>query len=73
MRTAMTLSGLLLFLIPATLCADDGYPAFSWDRVPLYAHLGIDDGLSQNQCEFLADHFSVITFTGGVVRDGMSV
>jgi len=64
---------LLLFFVSATTHAQEGSPAFSWDHVPLYAHLGIDDGLSQDQCEFLADHYSIITFTGGIVRDGISV
>ena len=60
-----------LILAPLTaLHAGEGYPAFSWDHVPLYAHLGIGDGLEPDQYNFLADHFKLITFTGGVVRDG---
>jgi len=53
--------------------ADNGFPEFSWDDVPLYAHLGIGDGLEPNQCNYLADHYDLITFTGGIVRDGLSV
>ncbi|MBT3278245.1 MAG: hypothetical protein HN909_04225 [Phycisphaerales bacterium] len=44
---------------------DPGKPHFSWDRVPVSAHLGLDDGLTPEQYTFLADHFDFITFTGG--------
>ncbi|HUT60066.1 MAG TPA: putative glycoside hydrolase, partial [Phycisphaerae bacterium] len=49
--------------------ADNGYPDFSWDHVPLYAHLSIQD-IEPDQYNFLADRFSVITFTGGKVKHG---
>jgi len=42
-----------------------GYPYFSWDRVPVYAHVGLGDGLKPEQYKFLADHYDFITFTGG--------
>ena len=42
-----------------------GYPHFSWDRVPLYAHIGLGDGLKPEQYKFLADHYDFIAFTGG--------
>jgi hypothetical protein len=54
----------------ATAHASDGLPAFRWDHVPLYAHLGIGDGLEPDQYHFLADHFDLITFTGGRVTRG---
>jgi hypothetical protein len=47
-----------------------GYPHFSWDRVPLYAHLGIGDGLEPDQINFLADRFKLIAFTGGRITRG---
>jgi len=58
-----------LSAVPAAR-ASEGFPAFSWDRVPLYAHLGIGDGLKPGQYKFLADRFSLITFTGGRVTRG---
>ncbi|MCD6304379.1 MAG: hypothetical protein J7M21_05390 [Planctomycetes bacterium] len=50
--------------------ANNGYPDFSWDHVPLYAHLGIGDGLEPDQYKFLAEHFSLITFTAGRITRG---
>ena len=67
-RTLALISILLVAGIPQ-LHAADSYPEFSWDRVPLYAHLGIGAGLKPEQYEFLADHFNLITFTGGILRD----
>ncbi len=63
-----------LLALLSTICmpahAADGLPEFSWDRVPLYAHLAIEDGLNPGQYDFLAKHFSVIAFTGGTVKTG---
>jgi hypothetical protein len=42
-----------------------GYPHFSWDRVPVYAHVGLGEGLKPEQYKFLADHYDFIAFTGG--------
>jgi hypothetical protein len=70
MRTTRVLQVFLLLSVVATAHAGDGFPAFSWDRVPLYAHLGIGDGLKPEQYKFLADRFSLITFTGGRVTRG---
>ncbi len=70
MRTALVLPVLLLLSATSTVYAGEGFPAFSWDRVPLYAHLGIGDGLEPDQYKFLADHFKLITFTGGRVTQG---
>ncbi len=56
----------------SSLSANEGYPKFSWDRVPLYAHIGIGNGLQPEQLKFLADHFQLIAFTGGVgVKDSV--
>lgn len=70
MRTTLVLQVLLLLSALATVGADDGFPAFTWEHVPLYAHLGIGDGLEPDQYNFLADHFKLITFTGGRVTRG---
>ena len=68
-KTLVLQVSLLLFAI-ATVHAGEGFPEFSWDHVPLYAHLGINDGLEPNQYDFLADHFSLVAFTGGKVTRG---
>ncbi|MFO1483852.1 MAG: putative glycoside hydrolase [Verrucomicrobiaceae bacterium] len=64
----------LLIISSSVVCtsiyAADGFPEFSWDRVPLYAHLAIEDGLKPEQYDFLAAHFSLIAFTGGTVKNG---
>lgn len=70
MRTTLVLQVSLLLSALATVHASDGFPAFTWDHVPLYAHLGIGDGLEPDQYNFLADHFNLIAFTGGIVRHG---
>ena len=62
MQNYLVLLAALLFVPVTTLCAADGYPEFRWDRVPLYAHLSIGDGLKPEQYDFLADHFDLITF-----------
>lgn len=68
MEHTLTLIVLLTALPLAVLHAGDGFPVFTWDHVPLYAHLGIGDGLEPDQYDFLADHFNLITFTGGITR-----
>jgi len=74
MRTAFMIQVFLLLSALATVQAGEGFPPFTWDRVPVSAHLGIDDGMTPDQCKFLADHFNLITFTGGKVsRGGESV
>ncbi len=55
----------LLLLAPSLTRANDGGAAFSWDHVPLYAHVAIGEGFAREQYEFLADHYQLITFTGG--------
>lgn len=58
---------LALLLLANRLQAHDGYPDFSWDRVPVYAHVGVGRGLKPEEYEFLARHYSFITFTGGAI------
>jgi len=70
MRTTLVLQVSLLLSAPATAHAGDGFPAFCWDRLPLYAHVGIGDGLKPDQYKFLADRFSLITLTGGKLTRG---
>ena len=53
--------------------ARDGFPEFSWDHVPLYAHAGIGDGLEPEQYKFLADHFDLICLSGGALRGKGSI
>lgn len=70
MKTLMLRVVALLLAAPALLRASEGYPEFGWDRIPLYAHLAVGDGLAPAQHEFLAKRFSLITFTGGTVKNG---
>ena len=56
--------GLMLWT-PSLARAQHGTSGFSWDRVPLYAHVAIGEGFTQEQYEFLADQYQLITFTGG--------
>ena len=70
MRATPVLQISLLLSAAAAAHANDGLAAFSWDRVPLYAHLGVGDGLKPDQCKFLADRFRLIAFTGGRVTRG---
>jgi len=53
----------LLLLAPlAALRADDAPPPFSWDHVPVYAHVGKTSGdFTPEQLDFLAKHFDFIT------------
>lgn len=62
-RAASTLTALLLFAAsPLALHADDTFPPFSWDHVPVYAHVGKTSGdFTPEQLDFLAKHFDFIT------------
>lgn len=57
----------LLLIAFAAVHANERYPAFSWDRVPLYAHVGLGKGLKPEEYKFLANHYDFITFTGGAM------
>ncbi|MDH4203842.1 MAG: putative glycoside hydrolase family 15 protein [Phycisphaerae bacterium] len=70
MKTAILLQMSLLLSVMTVVHAGEGYPEYSWDHVPLYAHVGIGDGLEPDQYNFLADHFKLITFTGGILTRG---
>ena len=57
-----------LSVLSSWVHADDRYPKFSWDRVPVYAHFGYDPNLTPEQYDFLAKRFSFVTFAAGGVR-----
>ena len=53
---------ILALVLPHGLRADEGLPPFSWERVPLFMHLGKQsDDLTPKQLDFLARHYSFIT------------
>jgi hypothetical protein len=56
-----------LLLAPvAGLHAGEGFPNFSWDRVPVYAHVGKSaDDFTPKQLGFLAKHFNFIAIEKG--------
>ena len=67
MKTRSFLTALLaaFLLAPLTkLHAGDGFPKFSWDRVPVYAHFGYDPNLKPEQYDFLAKHFDALVWDG---------
>lgn len=57
----------LLLALPLTaVCAPKYDVPFSWDTVPLYAHLAdMSDGFSEDQHDFLAEHFDLICIEKG--------
>ncbi|RMF99755.1 MAG: hypothetical protein D6741_07990 [Planctomycetota bacterium] len=69
-RTLPLFSAVLVFVFAAAARAHEGYPDFDWDRVPLYAHLSIGNGLTAEQYAFLADHYDLIAFQAGGRIDG---
>ncbi len=64
-RTVNILLGLLI-ASPTALHAAEAFPPFSWDKVPVYAHVGkTDDDFTSEQLDFLAKHFDFIAFEKG--------
>ncbi|MCP4310332.1 MAG: hypothetical protein GY790_03635 [Bacteroidetes bacterium] len=66
----MTRILLLLFLtvmISASFSQDNlkKYPPFNWDKVPVYIHFGDNDGLSDEEIEFVATHSGFVCFEKG--------
>jgi len=62
MKMKHVLVALLLLAPLAALGAGDAMPPFSWDRVPVYAHVGKTSGdFTPEQLDFLAKHFDFIT------------
>lgn len=67
----------LMVSVSSELPAQESGPAFSWDRVSLYAHVGLGRGLKPEEYQFLAEHYDFIALTGGALdrdyRTGKSV
>lgn len=42
------------------------YPVFSWDKVPVYFHIGGAAGLDQNELRFVASHSNFICLSNGI-------
>ena len=62
LTTTFVLTASLLLVATATLQANDALQPFSWDRVPVYAHVGKTSGdFTPEQLDFLAKHFDFIT------------
>lgn len=62
LTSTFALTASLLLVATATLHANDAMPSFSWDRVPVYAHVGkTSDDFTPEQLDFLATHFDFIT------------
>ena len=67
--TTLLLPTLLLAPL-AALHAADALPPFSWDRVPLYAHVKKSAGdFTPEELDFLAKHFDFITIEKGQAVD----
>ena len=66
-KTVPVLAAAFALSSAIVLHAADGYPNFSWDRVPVYAHVGLGKGLKPNEYRFLAEHYDFIAFTGGAI------
>ncbi|HUS92911.1 MAG TPA: putative glycoside hydrolase [Phycisphaerae bacterium] len=63
--TSVFTASLLLVAAP-TLRANDALPPFSWDHVPVYAHVGkSSDDFTSEELDFLAKHFDFITIEKG--------
>lgn len=62
MKHLLSLLVLQLLVAATSLQAADNLPPFSWDRVPVYAHVGkVSDDFTPEQLDFLAEHFDFIT------------
>jgi hypothetical protein len=56
----------LLLAAAPVLRANDALPLFSWDRVPVYAHVAKASGdFTPEELDFLAEHFDFITIEKG--------
>ena len=45
--------------------SSDKYPKFNWDRIPVYIHFGDNDGLTDEELEFVAKHSDFVCFEKG--------
>ena len=65
-KLTMQMLAALLLALPHALGAAEALPPFSWDRVPVYAHVGKTAGdFTPAQLDFLAQHFNFIAFEKG--------
>lgn len=63
---AFVLTASLSFTAAPALHATDALPPFSWDHVPVYAHVGKASGdFTPKELDFLAEHFDFITIEKG--------
>ena len=60
--TGLLIPAVLLCVTTSVLRAGDALPLFSWDHVPVYAHVGKRSGdFTPRELDFLAKHFDFIT------------
>lgn len=73
MKNSIATSAFLL-VAPLAALSGEGFPKFSWDRVPMYAHVGKQsDDFTPAEVEFLAKHYDFIAIEKGqAVRKGRS-
>lgn len=66
-QTTIPLACLMLLLVAAApVHADEALPPFSWDRVPVYAHVAKASGdFTDEELDFLAEHFNLIAIEKG--------
>ena len=53
-----------LALIPSAL-ANPGWPEYSWDTVPVYIHFGDNEGLTDEEIQFVATHSDFVSLEKG--------
>jgi len=62
MKSILTLGFALMLNPMSALHAADALPPFSWEHVPVYAHVGkTSDDFTTEELDFLAKHFNFIT------------
>ena len=67
MRTALILQMSLLLSAMTAVYAGEGFPEFSWNHVPVYAHCSADpEFFKPEHYDFLAKHFAFVTFAAGM-------
>lgn len=48
-----------------SLSANPGWPEFSWDTVPVYIHFGDNEGLTDEEIQFVASHTNFVSLEKG--------
>lgn len=67
MKSIIALVTASLLATAAASRAGEGYPKFSWDHVPVYAHCSYEpEYFTAERFDFMAQHFNFITFAAGV-------